>query len=67
MPLTLRWRASPVSILTVTLNLGDKVIEQKDVDVSGVEGGKIHTAEEYAYLETLRRSACRVAAVIYCI
>ena len=33
------------------------------VDSLGVEGGKIHTAHEYAKLESLRSSAKRVAAV----
>ena len=28
-------------VLTVKLTLGDKVIEQKEIDVSGIEGGKI--------------------------
>lgn len=37
------------------------------IDSIGVEGGKIHTVEEYADLESLRRSARRVASVIYCI
>lgn len=37
------------------------------IDSIGAEGGKIHTTEEYAYLESLRRSARRVAAVVYCI
>jgi len=37
------------------------------VDSIGVAGGKIHTVEEYAYLESLRDSARRIAAVIYCI
>ena len=35
--------------------------------VLGVSGGKIHTVEEFAYLDSLRESAKRVAAVIYCI
>jgi hypothetical protein len=35
------------AIVTVTLNLGDKVIEQKEVDVSGVEGGKISQLCEF--------------------
>ena len=37
------------------------------IDSIGVEGGKIHTVGEYADLESLRRSARRVASVIYCI
>jgi len=37
------------------------------VDSIGVAGGHIHTTAEYAYLESLRDSARRVAAVIYCI
>lgn len=37
------------------------------VDSIGVAGGHIHTTKEYAYLESLRDSARRVAAVIYCI
>ena len=37
------------------------------VDSLGVSGGKIHTTEEFAYLDSLCESAKRVAAVIYCI
>ena len=37
------------------------------VDSLGAEGGMIHTAGEYSYLESLRNSARRVASVIYCI
>lgn len=36
------------------------------VDSIGVAGGKIHTTEEYAYLESLRESARCIAAVVYC-
>lgn len=34
------------------------------VDSLGVRGGNIHTANEYGYLESLRESARRVAAVV---
>ncbi len=37
------------------------------IDSIGVAGGKIHTADEFAYLESLRDSAKRIAAVVYCI
>ena len=37
------------------------------VDSIGVAGGKIHTVEEFAYLESLRDAAKRIAAVVYCI
>ena len=32
------------------------------VDSLGVSGGRIHSPEEYADLESLRESACRMAA-----
>ena len=37
------------------------------VDSIGAAGGKIHTVNEFAYLESLRDSAKRIAAVVYCI
>ena len=37
------------------------------VDSIGVSGGKIHTNEEFAYLDSLRESAKRIAAYIYCV
>lgn len=46
------------AIVTVTLNLGDKVIEQKEVDVSGVEGGKISQLCEFlAELPAVKKPA----------
>ncbi len=37
------------------------------IDSIGVEGGAIHTEDEFAYLKSLKEAACRVASVIYCI
>lgn len=37
------------------------------IDNLGVEGGRIHSAEEYAMLHSLAASAKRLAAVAYCI
>ena len=37
------------------------------VDSLGVEGGNIHTSDEFAYLKSLKESAKRVASVVYCI
>lgn len=37
------------------------------IDSIGVAGGKIHTIEEFAYLESLRDAAQRIAAVVYCL
>lgn len=37
------------------------------VDSLGVEGGDIHTSDEFAYLKSLKESAKRVASVVYCI
>ncbi len=35
------------------------------VDCLGVEGGKIHNPEEYAYIDSLKEMAKRVASIIY--
>jgi len=37
------------------------------IDSLGVEGGNIHSVNEYAYLRSLAESAKRMAAVAYCI
>ena len=37
------------------------------IDSIGTEGGKIHSAEEYAFINSLKEAAKRLASVAYCI
>lgn len=37
------------------------------IDNLGVDGGKIHSVDEWAYLDSLAACAKRLAAVVYCI